>query len=106
MALKAKINERCDRCGKRAARLVGDFIIEMHDCPNLPPGPRHPAGRGRVSAASYSFVPAEFSAEELKADLDAAFLEIERLGNVAMDRKKRLDDVFIAMKGYLTNRIA
>jgi len=104
MALKATINERCRNCGQRAARLSGRFIVESHVCSKAPPGPRPPPRR--VPLDHFVFVPAEFTADELRSDLDAAYAEIDRLQDDASERKRRLDDVFVAMKGYVTNRIA
>jgi hypothetical protein len=42
MAVRLRINERCDRCGEvQAQEQDGAIVFDIHRCPKSPPGPRH-----------------------------------------------------------------
>ena len=103
MALKLKINEKCDRCGKRAASVRGIHVWESHQCDDPVPGP--PSPPRKFLLAEVIFVRGDFSKEELAVDLEAAFAEIHELRTRLMKQKTRLDNVFVAMKNYETNRV-
>lgn len=78
MALKATITEQCQYCYGRNARRVGDKVtLETHKCEGGPPGPaRAPHS---YSITQVNFVPANFSAEFLRRELEDAWLAIEDL---------------------------
>ena len=103
MALKATVHERCQRCGQRAARREGEFVVDWHKCPKAPPGPGdYPR---RIHTSQINFVPASWTADELRAEMDAAFEEIAGLRHMVAEHKRRLDDVYAALRGYETTRI-
>jgi len=82
MALKATVHERCDQCSARDARKVGAYVTRgLHRCPKAPPGPRGPAHRFHES--DVVFVAGDFTADELRVELDEAWAMIDDL------RKKR-----------------
>jgi hypothetical protein len=77
MALKATVNEKCENCGKRAATLYGDYVVENHKCEFDPPGPA--CGPRRMPLSQINFVRGVFTVEEITADLDAANVKISEL---------------------------
>ena len=74
-----KIYEKCETCGRRLARLVGDKIkVDSHtDCPSIPPGPPSRPMIYRVDKVR--FERGDFTVEELRVELDAAFAEVDDL---------------------------
>lgn len=78
MALKRTVHEKCQSCGARNARVIGDVVKSGHVCPNTPPGPpTSPWRENRLS--DVIFVPGEFSAEFLAQELHEAWATIEDL---------------------------
>lgn len=104
MAPKVTIQERCPRCQALAARRLGEWIYDGHDCAHQPPGP--PSAPRMLHVDAVHFERATWSAAELLAQRDAAFDEIAELRDRCGKYKRRLDDVFVAMKYYETSRIA
>jgi len=91
MALRLTVHERCERCGKRAAYLAGGVIKEWHDCPNGPPGPSVPPLTHRVG--DVDFVRGDFTADELRSELDDAHAEIEALRHERALMRQQISDV-------------
>lgn len=70
MAIKLNIHEKCLRCGGHAAVLRGDFVHGADGCTcPVPPGPSGPPLYVHVSRVS--FMRGDFTADELRAQLDA-----------------------------------
>ena len=72
-----KIYEKCEGCGKRRARLVGDLVkADAHDkCPAKPPGP--PNRPMTYNVKDVWFERGDFTVDELRAELDQAFAELD-----------------------------
>lgn len=79
MALKSTIHEKCDRCGKRAATLRGNTIMDYHVCTNAPPGPGPLDYARSWNLGEVNFVRGDWSADELAAELDEANARIGAL---------------------------
>lgn len=91
MALKAKVYEKCPRCGLQAAVHEGDQIREWHRCPEAPPGPSDPPRTHHPDRVVW--VPGDWTETELRAMLDAANQDRAELRRVAVDRMHRLRQV-------------
>lgn len=103
MALKATITEQCPRCKKRAAHIRGNHIAVSHFCDDPIPGPPSPAYQVRFD--SVVFVSGDFTKEQLEQELKEEFARNYELSEKLSKYKRRLDDVFVAMKNYTTNRV-
>jgi hypothetical protein len=91
MALKIRISEKCERCGARNARRIGDQIIERHGrCPNGPPGPPVPPRTFKADAVV--FVPCDFDPEFLRKELEEAWVMIDELRNKRWLAKRAVAD--------------
>lgn len=77
MAVKLTVHEKCPRCGQRAARKVGNFIKVWHECAEKIPGPQGPPRRFHVDEVI--FEPADFTPDQYRAELDAAWREVDDL---------------------------
>ena len=104
MTFRRTIEEKCKQCGGINATLRGDTIYVNHNCPNDPPGPQRPPFAFKASEAD--FIRGDFTVEERRAQLDEANAKLERVSRLLSDQRRRLDDVFVAMRGYETNRIS
>lgn len=68
-----KVYEQCRHCGGRAAYVDGDRVVQSHKCKAIP-GPASPPYA--YKAETVEFVPGDFTAEELRAQRDAAEKEL------------------------------
>ncbi len=74
---KLKVYERCARCGKRNAQRANGIVVEFHVCDNPPPGPG--ARPARFRADSVDLVDGDFTAAELRFELERAWEAINDL---------------------------
>lgn len=78
MALKRTVREKCEKCEQRAARKIGDRIIDLaHRCPKRPPGP--PTPPFTFYASEIIFEPGEFEPAFLQRELEEAWSIINDL---------------------------
>lgn len=90
MALKIKIFEKCERCGGRNARKVGEKITDGHRCPSAPPGPAVPPRT--FNADAVIFVPFDFDPEFLRNELDEAWVMIDGLRDKRWKAERAVKD--------------